>query len=48
MRKKRDRETPEERTDRVHRSAQAREQSRAADEDAIDAMVKRNIEQQGP
>ena len=48
MRKKRDVETPDERTKRVKRNAQMREDNVAADDDAVDAMVKRNIEQRGP
>lgn len=48
MRKKRDTETAEERMKRVKRNAQMRDDNVAADDDAIDEMVKRNIEQHGP
>ncbi len=48
MRKKRDTETPEERVERVNRNEKEREDSRAADEDTIDARVRLNIEQHGP
>ncbi len=47
MRKKSDTETTEERLERVGRDAQEREDS-VANDDAIDAMVKRNIAQHGP
>ncbi len=48
MRKKRAIETPEERVERVNQNAHEREECRAADEDAIDGRVRRNIEQHGP
>jgi hypothetical protein len=41
-------ETSEERNQRVIRDAQMKRDEAAANEDAIDRMIKRNIEQYGP
>ncbi len=48
MRKKRAIETPEERVERVNQNVHERQECRAADEDAMDERVRRNIEQHGP
>lgn len=48
MRKKRDPETGKERSERLKETAQKRIDDSAAADDAIDAMVKRSIEQHGP
>lgn len=48
MRKKRDAETDKEQKERLKGAAQKRSDDAAADDDAIDAMVKRSIKQHGP
>jgi hypothetical protein len=48
MRKKRTRETEERRNERVAKQAQRRNEDTAADDDAIDAMVKQSIRLHGP
>ena len=48
LRKKRHPETQEQRTDRFVKEAQRRIEDAAAEDKAIDAMVKRNIEARGP
>ena len=48
MSKKRGSETEEGRQERVDRNAKQREDDRAAADDAIDAMVERNIQDHGP
>ena len=48
MRKQRKLELPEERKLRLTREAQARRDEIAADEAAIDRMIRLNIEQYGP
>lgn len=48
MRKRRMMETPEDRNERFIREAQAKRDEVAADEAAVDRMIRRNIEQYGP
>ena len=48
MRKKRDLETEEQRSDRSEQQAQQRIDNAAAEDKAIDAMVKRSIDSHGP
>ena len=48
MRKKRDTETPQERLERTNRNTRQRDDDRAAEDDAIDSMVKQNIQLHGP
>lgn len=40
-------ETSEQRADRVKRDADARKESQAAEEAAVDRMIRRNIEERG-
>lgn len=48
MRKKRNPETDEQRNKRLEKEAQRRADNAAAEDKAIDAMVKRSIDSQGP
>ena len=48
MRKERLLETPEERKQRLLREAQAKRDEVAADDAAVDRMIRQNIEQYGP
>ncbi len=48
MRKKRDPETDEQWNLRLAKQARSRNEDTAAEDKAIDAMVKRSIESQGP
>ena len=48
MRKKRDEQTEEQRNQRSAQQAQQRIDDTAAEDKAIDAMVKRSIDSQGP
>jgi len=48
MRKKRDEQTQKQRSERSALQAQQRIDDSAAEDKAIDAMVKRSIETQGP
>lgn len=48
MRKKRETETPEDRQGRLSRNAEQRAETKAADDDAIHAMIKHNLEERGP
>jgi hypothetical protein len=48
MRKKRDPETEEQRHQRFEREAELRSRRALEEDDAIEAMVKRSIEQHGP
>lgn len=48
MRKQRKLETPEERKQRLMRETQLKSDSLAADDIAVDRMIRRNIEQHGP
>lgn len=48
MRKKRNPETDEERNKRLEKEAKRRADNAAAEDNAIDAMVKRSIDSQGP
>ena len=48
MRKKRDPETDEQRNERSEKQAQSRIDDTAAEDKAIDAMVKRSIDSHGP
>lgn len=48
MRQKRTPETEQQRHERLKKESQRRIHAAAAEETAVDAMVKRSIEQQGP
>jgi hypothetical protein len=48
MRKKRSPETEEQRNERIENEAQRRSDDVAAEDNAIDAMVKRSIKLHGP
>ena len=48
MRKKRVKLTSGERTERASKNSKEREDRRSSNEDEIDAMVLRSIEQEGP
>ena len=48
MRKKRDPGTDEQRNERLAKQARSRNADTAAEDKAIDAMVKRSIDSQGP
>jgi hypothetical protein len=48
MRKKRPPETDEGRSERLELEAQGRNEKRAAEDQSLDAMVKRSIERHGP
>ena len=48
MRKQRAVEDPEERTERLKREAQRKRDETAADDRAVDEMIRRNVEQYGP
>jgi hypothetical protein len=48
MRKKRNRETEEQRNDRLAKEAQRRIEGVAAEDEAVDAMVKQSIQRHGP
>ena len=47
MRKPRKLEAPNERTERLLMEAQSKKQAMAADDAAVDRMIRRNIEQYG-
>ena len=48
MRKKRDEQTDDQRSERSEQQARQRIDNAAAEDKAIDAMVKRSIDSQGP
>lgn len=48
VRKQRALETPEEREQRLLKDAQAKKDEAAADEAAVDRMIRQNIERYGP
>jgi hypothetical protein len=48
MQRQRRLETPEDRDQRIERDAQMKKDETAANEAAIDRMIRRNIEQHGP